>query len=68
MPLRESHSVGNPGIGPRQFGPQRIQPQGVDTQKTGILTRSVGRLRFHCNAGYTRLGKPPTSEREEPIG
>ncbi|MCA9466616.1 MAG: hypothetical protein KC643_14410 [Nitrospira sp.] len=44
--------------------PTGVRSQGFDTQMTGILTRSIGRLRFHLNAGYTRLGKAQTGERE----
>ncbi len=35
----------------------------MDTQVTGILTRSFGRLRAHLNAGYTVLGSPQGQER-----
>lgn len=44
--------------------PTGIGSKGVDTQMTGILTRSFGRLRFHANAGYTVLGSPRTRERD----
>ncbi len=43
--------------------PTGVRSQGVDTQLTGILTRSFGRLRFHANAGYTILSRPRDVER-----
>ena len=43
--------------------PTGVQSRGVDTKVTGILTRSVGRLRFHFNGGYTVLGSPQYQER-----
>ncbi len=43
--------------------PTGVNSQGVDTQVTGILTRSFGRLRAHLNAGYTVLGSPQGQER-----
>lgn len=43
--------------------PTGVQSKGVDTKVTGILTRSVGRLRFHINGGYTVLGSPQYQER-----
>jgi outer membrane putative beta-barrel porin/alpha-amylase len=43
--------------------PTGVNSQGVDTQLTGILTRSFGRLRAHLNAGYTILGSPQGQER-----
>ena len=43
--------------------PTGVNSQGVDTQVTGILTRSFGRLRGHLNAGYTILGSPQGQER-----
>jgi hypothetical protein len=43
--------------------PTGVQSQGVDSQVTGILTRSIGRLRFHLNAGYTFLGSAQGLER-----
>jgi hypothetical protein len=43
--------------------PTGVNSQGVDTQMTGILTRSIGRLRAHLNAGYTILGSPQGQER-----
>jgi hypothetical protein len=43
--------------------PTGVNSKGVDTQLTGILTRSFGRLRAHLNAGYTILGSPQGQER-----
>lgn len=43
--------------------PTGLNSKGVDTQVTGILTRSFGRLRAHLNAGYTVLGSPQGQER-----
>lgn len=43
--------------------PTGVNSTGVDTQLTGILTRSFGRLRAHLNAGYTILGSPQGQER-----
>lgn len=43
--------------------PTGVNSRGVDTQVTGILTRSFGRLRAHLNAGYTVLGLPKGQER-----
>ena len=43
--------------------PTGVRSQGIDTQMTGIMTRSFGRLRFHVNAGYTVLGAPQGQER-----
>jgi hypothetical protein len=43
--------------------PTGLNSKGVDTQVTGILTRSVGRLRVHVNAGYTVVGVPQGQER-----
>ncbi len=43
--------------------PTGVNSKGVDTQLTGILTRSFGRLRTHLNAGYTILGSPRGQER-----
>jgi hypothetical protein len=37
--------------------------QGVDHQYTGIMTKSLGRLRAHVNIGYTVLGLPRGRER-----
>jgi outer membrane putative beta-barrel porin/alpha-amylase len=43
--------------------PTGVDSRGVDTQLTGILTRSFGRWRAHFNAGYTFLGSPQGQER-----
>ena len=43
--------------------PTGVNSRGVDTQVTGILTRSFSRLRAHLNAGYTVLGLPKGQER-----
>lgn len=43
--------------------PTGVNSKGVDTQMTGIMTRSFGRLRTHLNAGYTILGSPQGQER-----
>ncbi len=43
--------------------PTGVNSTGVDTQLTGILTRSFGRLRVHLNAGYTMIGSPQGQER-----
>lgn len=43
--------------------PTGVNSKGVDTQMTGIMTRSFGRLRAHLNAGYTILGSPQGQER-----
>jgi len=43
--------------------PTGVNSKGVDTQMTGILTRSFGRLRAHINVGYTILGSPQGQER-----
>ena len=43
--------------------PTGVNSRGVDTQLTGILTRSFGRLRVHLNAGYTVVGSPQGQER-----
>jgi hypothetical protein len=44
--------------------PTGVNSRGLDTQVTGVLTRSVGRMRFHLNAGYTFLGSARGVERE----
>jgi hypothetical protein len=44
--------------------PTGVRSKGVDTQFTGIFTRSFGRLRVHVNAGYTVLGNPQERERD----
>jgi hypothetical protein len=43
--------------------PTGVNSKGVDTQLTGILTRSFGRLRAHLNLGYGLLGSPQGQER-----
>ncbi len=43
--------------------PTGVNSTGVDTQLTGILTRSFGRLRVHVNAGYAVIGSPRGQER-----
>jgi hypothetical protein len=43
--------------------PTGVRSKGVDTEMTGILTRSFRQLRFHVNAGYTVLGSPQGRER-----
>ena len=43
--------------------PTGLNSKGVDTQVTGILTRSYGRARVHLNAGYTFAGTPQGQER-----
>ena len=43
--------------------PTGVQSKGVDTQLTGVMTRSIGRWRVHLNAGYTFLGLPQGQER-----
>ena len=43
--------------------PTGVNSKGVDSQLTGILTRSFGRLRVHVNAGYTVIGSPQGHER-----
>lgn len=43
--------------------PTGVDSRGVDTQFTGIMTRSIGRWRVHLNAGYTVLGSPQGQER-----
>lgn len=43
--------------------PTGVNSKGVDTQLTGIMTRSFGRLRAHVNIGYTVLGAPQGQER-----
>ena len=43
--------------------PTGVNSRGVDTQLTGILTRSFGRLRVHLNAGYTFVASAQELER-----
>jgi len=43
--------------------PTGVNSRGIDTQITGIMTRSFGRLRAHLNAGYTIVGQAQGLER-----
>lgn len=43
--------------------PTGVNSRGVDSQLTGIVTRSFGRLRAHLNAGYTFVGQSQGFER-----
>ncbi len=43
--------------------PTGLNSRGVDSQLTGIMTRSFERLRVHLNVGYTVLGSPQGQER-----
>lgn len=43
--------------------PTGVNSRGVDTQVTGIVTRSFGRLRAHLNVGYLLTGTPRDRER-----
>ncbi|MGE3154081.1 MAG: transporter [Nitrospiraceae bacterium] len=43
--------------------PTGVNSRGVDTQMTGIMTRSFDRWRVHVNAGYAVLGSPQGQER-----
>jgi len=43
--------------------PTGVNSKGVDTELTGVMTRSFGRWRTHVNAGYTFLGSPQGQER-----
>lgn len=43
--------------------PTGVNSKGVDTELTGVMTRSYGRWRTHVNAGYTFLGSPQGRER-----
>jgi hypothetical protein len=43
--------------------PTGVHTKGVDTRVTGILTRSVVRLRFHVNGSYAVHGSPQYQER-----
>ena len=43
--------------------PTGLNSRGIDTQITGIMTRSFERLRVHVNVGYTVLGSPQGMER-----
>jgi hypothetical protein len=47
-----------------EFGfPTGVNSRGIDTELTGVMTRSFGRWRTHLNAGYTFLGSPQGRER-----
>lgn len=43
--------------------PTGMNSKGIDTELTGVMTRSFGRWRTHLNAGYTFLGSPQGQER-----
>jgi len=43
--------------------PTGVHSKGVDTELTGVMTRSFGRWRTHVNVGYTFLGSPQGQER-----
>lgn len=43
--------------------PTGVNSKGVDTEITGVMTRSFGRWRTHVNIGYTFLGSPQHNER-----
>lgn len=43
--------------------PTGVNSKGVDTELTGVMTRSFGRWRTHLNIGYTFLGSPQGNER-----
>ena len=43
--------------------PTGVKSKGVDTELTGVMTRSFGRWRTHLNVGYTFLGSPQNNER-----
>jgi len=43
--------------------PTGVNSKGVDTELTGVMTRSFGRWRTHVNVGYTFLGSPQGQER-----
>jgi hypothetical protein len=47
-----------------EFGlPTGVNSRGVDSEITGVMTRSFGRWRTHVNLGYTFLGSPQQNER-----
>ena len=47
-----------------EFGlPTGVNSKGIDTELTGVMTRSFGRWRTHVNMGYTFLGSPQENER-----
>lgn len=43
--------------------PTGVNSKGVDTELTGVMTRSFGRWRTHVNVGYTFSGSPQNNER-----
>ena len=43
--------------------PTGVNSKGVDSELTGVMTRSFGRWRTHVNVGYTFLGSPQGQER-----
>ena len=43
--------------------PTGVNSKGVNTELTGVMTRSYGRWRTHLNVGYTFLGSPQDQER-----
>jgi hypothetical protein len=43
--------------------PTGVNSKGVETEITGVMTRSFGRWRTHVNVGYTFLGSPQNNER-----
>ena len=43
--------------------PSGVNSKGVDTELTGVMSRSFGRWRTHVNVGYTFLGSPQQHER-----
>lgn len=43
--------------------PTGVKSKGLDTEVTGVMTRSFGRWRTHLNLGYTFLGAPAPNER-----
>ena len=43
--------------------PTGVRSRGIDTELTGVMTRSFGRWRTHLNVGYTLLGSPQQNER-----
>lgn len=44
--------------------PTGIHSSGVDTELTGIITRSFGRIRTHLNVGYEFIGHARDGERD----
>ena len=43
--------------------PTGVRSKGIDTELTGVMTRSFGRWRTHVNVGYTFLGSTQQNER-----